>query len=290
MMEAARIFTVRQSLDEVTLQLLAHAKAGDFCFYQFSGGNQTETEMLEETLSTLKGYPVCLIGVFRFPFRFEGKRRMATAVGQYYRMRDVCDGITYRSGDGMLELLDDHTSLQHAERAIEWSDGEPARVIKNMLNVSGAMNIDAHDVATFIRQAEGPIYIHSFTGDLDEPLKYILSVPYLPQDYVDGTMLLVNIGYSREVDMSLFQQMNLRLTDLFHKADLFKLGTHYMEDADTRFTVTILVSGLADPAPRPRDLPKFYASRLWFKYKLRSKARTGLPSAPTSGRGTAASS
>lgn len=289
-MESARIFTVRQSLDDETLQLLAQAKAGDFCFYQFSGGNQTETEMLEDTLSTLKDFPLCLIGVFRFPFRFEGRRRMAVAEGQYYRMRDVCDGMTYHTGDGMLGVLNEHTALQHAERVIEWLDGEPARVIENMLNVNGAMNIDPHDVAAFVRQSEGPIYIHAFAGDLDEPLKYILSVPYLPHDYAEGTMLLVNIGYSSDVDMSLFQQMNLRLTDLFHKADLFKLGTHYLEDADARFTVTILVSGLADPVPRPRDLPKFYASRLWFKRKLRSRARTGLPSAPTSGSGTAASS
>lgn len=289
-MQSARIFTVRQTLGADTLAGLKEAQPGDFCFYQFSGGNQSETDTLENVLSTVKEYPVCLVGVFRFPFRFEGKRRLATAIGQYYRMRDICDGMTYQTGDGMLAILNQHTSLQHAERAIEWLDGEPARVVESMLNVCGAMNIDANDVKTFIRQSQGPLYIHSFAGDLDEPLKYTLAVPYLPPDYADGTMLLVNVGYSAEVDMNLFQQMNLRLTDLFHKAELFKLGTHYLEGADHRFTVTVMVSGLSDPAPRPGGSPEFYASRLWFKRKLRNRARTGLPSASTNGNGTAASS
>lgn len=289
-MQSPRIYTVRQILSVGNMAELKQAQPGDFCFYEFGGGNQSETATLEAALATLKEFPVCLVGVFRFPFRFEGKRRLATAVGQYYRMRDICDGITYQTGDGMLAMLEENAALQHAERAIEWLDGEPARSVENMLTMNGAMNIDGSDVETFIRQSQGPLYVHSFAGNLDEPLKYTLNVPYLPADYADGTLLLVNIGYSAAVDMTAFQQINLRLTDLFHKADLFKLGTHYLEGADCRFTVTMLVSGLADPIPRPNDLPKFYASRFWFKHKWRNRARTGLPSASTSGNGTAASS
>lgn len=63
------------------------------CFYRFIGGNEHDTVELVSELDDLKRKHQLLIGVFRFPFRFEGKKRSQTAAEQYFKMKELCDAV-----------------------------------------------------------------------------------------------------------------------------------------------------------------------------------------------------
>lgn len=57
--------------------------------------------------------------------------------------------------------------------------------------------------------------------------------------------------------MDAFRQINLRLHDLFSKADLFKLGSYFIDEPGHRFKISLLVNGINDPIAIPSDYKKF---------------------------------
>ncbi|GAX91192.1 cell division protein FtsZ [Effusibacillus lacus] len=268
MVNPVRIFKIKQELSERDRILMPMMGRDDICFFRFVGGNSGETERLMEQLYRLKSRDVLLVGIFRFPFRFEGKKRLQKAISQYYQMKELCDAITYLHSDGMMEILTPGTTIQEANLVFELLEEAPIRAIEEMIQVTGEMNIDVKDIQTFLRNGRGPVYIRTFEGDsFDEPLKYAISTPYLPQDYTEGKQMIINIGCTKDVDMVSFQQINLRLNDLFHKTDLFKLGTYLMDEPGPRFKITLIVNGMKDPFPQPEKMKKLITQRLWFKKK-----------------------
>lgn len=272
-----RIFTIKQEFTDKGGPLFSGLGRDDICFFRFVGGNTSETDKLSGQLYRLKASGVLLIGIFRFPFRFEGKRRLQTAIEQYYRMREICDAVTYLNSDGMMETLQPGTPIHEAREIFDRFEEASVRSIEETIWVSGEMNIDAHDIRTFMKNSSGPVYIRTFEGDaFDEPLKYAISAPYLPQDFTEGQQMIVNIGYTKNVDMLSFQQINLRLNDLFHKAELFKLGSYFINEPGHRFRITLFIHGMQDPFPRPEQMGKYLVQRLWLKRKwdlLASRSR-----------------
>lgn len=228
----------------------------NLCFYRFIGGNPSETEELSTKLQALKESKPLLIGVFRFPFRFEGKRRQMTAREQYFMMKDICDAVIFFDSDGLMETIDPTTPIHKAQTAFDMIENQTIHTLLEMVDETGKINIDYQDIKTFINRNRGPLFLHTFEGsDFDEPLKYLIATPYLPRDFTEADQLIINIGYTKEVDMEAFRQINLRLNDLFDKADLFKIGTYLMDEPGRLFKITLLVNGIEDPveAPKPSN-------------------------------------
>ncbi|MRG86314.1 FtsZ/tubulin family protein [Salinibacillus xinjiangensis] len=243
----------------------------DFCFYLFVGGDSNETKQLFEHLRQLKSKKLLVIGIFRFPFRFEGKKRMQTAITQYFHMKNLCDSIIFFHGDGMLDMIPPGTTVLDAHDIFNSLEEETVRGLEEMICEPGEMNIDAQDIQTFIKDSKGPLFLHTIEDDsFDEPLKYLISAPYLPNNYSDGKQMILNIGFTRDVDMDSYRQINLRLHDMFHKADLVKLGSYFMNETGKRFKITILINGIDDPYPQPKQLkqpPKVSFKSDWLKEK-----------------------
>jgi cell division protein FtsZ len=240
----------------------------DICFYRFTGGDMNESDILLKNLAEIRDKKALLIGVFRFPYRFEGKKRMQTAIQQYYWMKDACDSIIFFHGEGMLHSIEANTTLIHANTIFDSYENKAIQSIEEMITKPGIMNIDVRDIKTFITGNEGVLFSHTIEGNsFDEPLKYLISAPYLPENYTDGKQMIINIGYTSEVDMGSFKNINLRLTDMFHKADLVKLGTYLMDEPGYRFKITMLVNGLDDPYPKPSHFKAYYSSSMKLKQR-----------------------
>lgn len=259
-----KIFQMRAGFRNSGQASLSEIAAGDICFYRFIGGNPSETTEMVNDLLALKRTKTLLIGLFRFPFRFEGKRRLQTAIEQYYQMRDLSSAIVYFHSDGMMAMIDPKIPIQQANYIFHSYEDRVIQSLKNIIETPGEMNIDTKDIQTFILAQSGPIFFHSFEGEtFDEPLKYAIATPYLADDFADGKRMIINIGCARDVDMDAYRQMNLRLHDLFHKADLFKLGTHFIDEPGHRFKITLLINGIQDPFPRPDHMKRFSWKKLF---------------------------
>ncbi|MBB6453816.1 cell division protein FtsZ [Salirhabdus euzebyi] len=269
MNDSITVYNVKHSEFKVKWnQQLNSMDKDDICFYRFVGGNLKETDELIQQLNTLKEKKALLLGVFRFPFRFEGKKRLQTAITQYFRMKELCDAIIFFHGDGMMDMIDSTTTVVEANRIFGSFEEIAIKALEEMVAIPGEMNIDVHDIRTFVKEKKGPLFLHTIEGDsFDEPLKYLISAPYLPENFTDGKQMILNIGYTQEVGMDAFRHINLRLNDLFNKADLVKLGTYFMDEPGNRFKITLLVNGIDDPFPQPDDLKRIPTPPLWLRRK-----------------------
>lgn len=161
------------------------------------------------------------------------------------------------------------TTFKQANDTFEGLERRTIDSLKSLIEITGEMNIDFQDIEAFIRNHPGPLCLYTLKGEsFDEPLKYFMSEPYLPADLTDGKQLLVNIGYARDVDMNAYRQINLRLHDLFSKADLFKIGTYYLDEPGEHFHITLMVNGLNDPIEVP-DGYKKQSGYQWFQRKVK---------------------
>jgi cell division protein FtsZ len=245
-------FKLNTDFSDKRQSIIAELQQDDLCFYRFIGGNPSETQELGVKLKNLRERKPLLIGVFRFPFRFEGKRRQMTAKEQYYIMRDYCDAVIFFDSDGLMETIDPSTPIHEARQAFDKIEEKAMQTLREMVDETGKINIDYQDIKTFINRNRGPLFLHTIEGrNFDEPLKYMISTPYLPSDFTEAEQLIINIGYTREVDMEAFRQINLRLNDLFDKAELFKIGSYFIDEPGQRFKITLLVNGIQDPIETP---------------------------------------
>ncbi|MFS0672148.1 cell division protein FtsZ [Ornithinibacillus sp. 179-J 7C1 HS] len=246
-------FKMNTDFSDKKQSTIAELQQDDISFYRFIGGNPSETEGLRTKLQNLRARKPLLIGVFRYPFRFEGKRRQATAREQYYIMRDFCDAVMFFDSDGLMETIDLTTPIHEARHTFDTIEDQTINGLRDLVDETGKINIDYQDVKSFIYRNRGPLFLHTIEGrNFDEPLKYLIATPYLPKDFFEGKQLILNIGYTRGVDMEAFRQINLRLNDLFDKADLFKIGSYFIDEPGQRFRITLLVNGLDDPIENPK--------------------------------------
>ncbi|WP_042148697.1 cell division protein FtsZ [Paucisalibacillus sp. EB02] len=242
--------------------IIAEQKQDDLCFYRFIGGNPSEIQELPKKLQSLRERKPLLIGVFRFPFRFEGKRRQMTAREQYYIMKEFCDAVIFFESDGLMETIDPTTPIHEAREVFDTIEELTIKALREMIDETGKVNIDYQDIKSFIYQKRGPLFLHTIEGrNFDEPLKHLIQTPYLPKDFTEAEQLIINIGYTRDVDMETFRQINLRLNDLFDKAELFKIGSYFMDEPGQRFIITMLVNGLKDPVEMPEAVIKKPSSK-----------------------------
>lgn len=231
----------------------AELERDDISFYRFVGGNPSKTEELRNTLESLRERKPLIVGIYRFPFQFEGKRKRMAAREQYFIMKDYCDAVITFESDGLMESIDPSTPIHDAPKSFDMLEEKVIQGLRDTLDETGIINIDYHDIKTFIQQKRGPLFLHTIEGKtFDEPLRNLLTAPYLPEDFTEGEQLMINIGYSRDVDMQAFRQINLRLNDLFDKADLFKLGSYFIDEPGQRFKITMIVNGLQDPIETPK--------------------------------------
>lgn len=236
---------------------ISELQGDNICFYRFIGGNPGETEALGHKLQNLKESKPLLIGLFRFPFRFEGKRRRMTAHEQYFIMKDYCDAIIFFHSDELMETIDPTIPIHEARQAFDEIEERTIDTLREIVEDTGKVNIDYHDIKAFISRNRGPLFIHTIEGrSFDEPLKYLISTPYLPKDFTEAKQLIINIGYTRDVDMEAFRQINLRLNDLFDKADLFKIGSYLIDKPGHLFNISLLVNGIQDPVDAPTKSKK----------------------------------
>ncbi|GAA0334885.1 hypothetical protein GCM10008967_27130 [Bacillus carboniphilus] len=276
-----KIYQITNGALEVDRSIKGKVDSENLCFYRFIGGNSSETEELITNLHSLKEERDLLIGIFRYPFRFEGKKRFNTATTQYFRMKEICDAVIYFHSDALMEMIDSSTTIREANLTFSSIEEHTITLLKQIIEETGDMNIDFQDIKSFINKHRGPLFVHTVEGEsFDEPLKYLFSTPYLPEDFTDGKQLIINIGYTRGVDMEAFRQINLRLHDLFSKADIFKIGSYFIDEPGQRFKITLIVNGISDPVEAPNDYKKLsrYKEfiRKWQRLTEKGKKRIEL--------------
>lgn len=143
----------RQSAEENREDLRELVKDADMVFVTCGLGGGTGSGASPVIAEAAKEAGALTVAVVTKPFTFEGRQRVHIANEAWEQLRRHVDAIVTIENDRLLDVIDKHTSLLQAFRAVNEVLRQAVAGIAEMITVPGLINVDFADVKAVMANA-----------------------------------------------------------------------------------------------------------------------------------------
>jgi len=189
----------------------------------------------------------CLtIGIVTKPFKFEGRRRVATALEGLDALKPYVDTMIIVPNDRLLYVVDRNTSMLEAFREADNVLRQGVQGIAEIITVPGLINVDFADVKTVMRDkgtALMGIGIASGEGRATEAAKKAIHSPLLDANIDGATDAIVNVTSGTDISLwevteaiEAIQAASSTEINIIH-------GATINEDLEEEVIVTVIATG-----------------------------------------------
>lgn len=189
----------------------------------------------------------CLtIGIVTKPFKFEGRRRVATALEGLDALKPYVDTMIIVPNDRLLYVVDRNTSMLEAFREADNVLRQGVQGIAEIITVPGLINVDFADVKTVMRDkgtALMGIGIASDEGRATEAAKKAIHSPLLDANIDGATDAIVNVTSGTDISLwevteaiEAIQAASSTEINIIH-------GATINEDLEEEVIVTVIATG-----------------------------------------------
>ncbi|MFW5892776.1 MAG: cell division protein FtsZ [Bacillota bacterium] len=189
----------------------------------------------------------CLtIGIVTKPFKFEGRRRVATALEGLDALKPYVDTMIIVPNDRLLYVVDRNTSMLEAFREADNVLRQGVQGIAEIITVPGLINVDFADVKTVMKDkgtALMGIGISSENNRATEAAKKAIHSPLLDANIDGATDAIVNV--TSGTDIALWEVTEA--IEAIQAASSTEIniiyGTTINQDLDDDVIVTVIAAG-----------------------------------------------
>ncbi len=189
----------------------------------------------------------CLtIGIVTKPFKFEGRRRVATALEGLDALKPYVDTMIIIPNDRLLYVVDRNTSMLEAFREADNVLRQGVQGIAEIITVPGLINVDFADVKTVMKDKGTALMgIGLSTGEerAEEAAKKAIDSPLLDANIDGATDAIVNITSGTEIALwevteaiESIQAASSTEINIIH-------GATINEDLEDEVIVTVIATG-----------------------------------------------
>lgn len=189
----------------------------------------------------------CLtIGIVTKPFKFEGRRRVATALEGLDALKPYVDTMIVIPNDRLLYVVDRDTSMLEAFREADNVLRQGVQGIAEIITVPGLINVDFADVKTVMRDKGTALMgIGLSSGDerAEEAAKKAIDSPLLDANIDGATDAIVNVTSGTEIALwevteaiESIQAASSTEINIIH-------GATINEDLEDEVIVTVIAAG-----------------------------------------------
>lgn len=182
---------------EESIDQLQEALAGsDMVFITAGMGGGTGTGAAPVIGRVCKELGALTVAVVTKPFRFEGKRKMDSALEGIERLRDNVDTLIVVPNQRILEIVDKNMSFMEAMRKGDEVLIQAVRAISSLVTQTGYINVDFADVKSImINSGSAHMGIGSATGEnrAETASNQAISSPLLEMSINGARGVLLNI-------------------------------------------------------------------------------------------------
>ncbi len=189
----------------------------------------------------------CLtIGIVTKPFKFEGRRRVATALEGLDALKPYVDTLIIIPNDRLLYVVDRNTSMLEAFREADNVLRQGVQGIAEIITVPGLINVDFADVKTVMKDkgtALMGIGIASGEGRATEAAKKAIHSPLLDANIDGATDAIVNVTSGTDISLwevteaiEAIQAASSTEINIIH-------GATINEDLEEEVIVTVIATG-----------------------------------------------
>ncbi|MCD6617839.1 cell division protein FtsZ [Aeromonas veronii] len=243
-------------------EIVNKLEGADVVFLVSGLGGETGSQISPYIAKIAKQIGVLCIGLFSFPFGFEGRSKIIRSQKSYLSLLEHTDSLVCIENDRFLESNLKNKSLNDVSDLFHDSNNHFRALIKGMLELvtrPGLINIELHDIKTIIKNMGLSTVGYSFQdGDARAELavRKLLKSPALQNhDISKARGILVNITAGMDMTIEDFEIVGNVIKDFASEHALIVVGTVIDPDLSNKIGVTIIITGLPE-LPIDKDIEK----------------------------------
>ena len=234
-------------------------EGADMVFITAGMGGGTGTGAAPVIAEIAKEKGILTVAVVTKPFSFEGKKRMNIAEQGIEGLRKHVDSLIVVPNEKLLAVLGKTTSLLDAFKAANDVLYNAVQGISELITRPGLINVDFADVRTVMQEmGEAMMGTGSATGEnrAHEAAQTAISSPLLENIDLSGARgLLVNITAGMDLSIGEFDEVGNTIKEFVQEDATVVIGTVIDMDMTDEFRVTVVATGIGQPAEKPAHKP-----------------------------------
>ena len=265
-------------------------EGADMLFITAGMGGGTGTGAAPVVAQVAKELGILTVAVVTKPFSMEGKKRMTIAEDGISELGRFCDSLITIPNQKLLTVLGGNTTLLQAFASANAVLQGAVQGIAELITRPGLINVDFADVRTVMAEM-GMAMMGSGAGEGDdrarEAAEAAVSSPLLEDiDIAGANGVLVNVTAGEDLSIGEFEEVGATVREFSSDDATVVVGTVIDPDMKGRLRVTVVATGLGQPAvqkvpePGPRivkPLPQVAGSNNYSDFDQPTVSRRPRP-------------
>lgn len=187
-----------------------------------------------------------VLGIFTFPFKFEGEKKALIAKESLKEVKDYLDGLILISNEKIFSLVDKKTPLQDALSYINQLLSQCLSSLIEVFSAPSFINIDFADLKTILKGKEKLAYLHTVLEEGEEKVEKILQEifqnPLYIQKLREPKRILFNITGGKDIKVSEVEKIAKAIYEKNPQAKII-FGISHNKNYNGKIKVTLLALG-----------------------------------------------
>ncbi len=239
-----------RSAEESSEDISSAIKGADMVFVTCGMGGGTGTGAAPVVAKIAKEQGILTVGIVTKPFQFEGKPRMNNALNGIERLKENVDTLIVIPNQKLVEICNKSMGIGESFRMADQVLHQSVQGITDLITKNSLINLDFADVTTVMKdKGLAHVGIGSAKGDEKalEAVKAAVSSPLLETSIQGATDVIVNI--CGDVGLNDANEATSYVQDMTGADANIILGITVDETMDDEVSVTVIATGLGEPAP-----------------------------------------
>jgi cell division protein FtsZ len=219
----------------------------DFCIFVSCLGGGTGSGATPVFTEVAKESKSINLGIFTFPFKFEGERKMETAREALEKIKPNLNGFLIIHNQKIFKIIDKNTALDKAFESLNKILSENLSALISLIFEPGLINIDFADFKAILDGSGEKIYFNTAqaTGiNRDEEIvKKIFNSSIVDFNIISGKRILFNISGGKNLKMIEAEKICNNIADLNRNSKIIFGVSQILPQNKQEIGLTVLVVG-----------------------------------------------
>ncbi len=242
--------TIGKKAAEESIDMLhEHLAGSDMVFLTAGMGGGTGTGATPVIAGVAKNLGALTVAIVTKPFKFEGKKRMETALRGIEELRNKVDTLIVVPNQKLLEVIDKQISFLDAMKQVDDVLGHAVRSIAHLITQAGLINVDFADVKSIMQDSGTALMgMGSAKGENRAQLaaQLAISSPLLEVSIDGATGVLFNVIAGHDLAMYEVDQAAQFIAESVAPDANIIFGATIDPDMKEELQITVLATGFDD--------------------------------------------
>jgi cell division protein FtsZ len=247
-----------QCMEDAREEITETLTGADIVFVTAGLGGGTGTGAAPVVARIAREMGILTVAVVTKPFKFEGPRRLKSAMAGLEKLRDACDTMIVINNERLLDVVGPKVPMKEAFKIADNVLAQAVSSIADLVATPGLINVDFNDVRTIMGGRGGAVMgvgVGKGENRAGEAVKKATSSPLLDKIVIDGaTGVLICITGGSEMTLAEVNEATAAVAEVADPDADIIFGAVVDESLTDTLRVTIIATGFPDDVQRSQSL------------------------------------